>query len=855
MIEATSAPTPRVSIPDAVAEPVLSIVVVTYGVIPIVIDALASVAAHTDGPYEVLVVDNPTDAGERSADLLRSETAGVTLIEPDHNLGFGGANNLGAEHARGSTICFLNPDVIVGEGWLAPLVAALDDPVVAVAAPVLVYPDGTLQEAGQVIFDDGCTAAIGGPELFAGDAAQTFSRDVDYASAACWLVRRSEHLERGGFDTRYHPAFFEDSDYGMRVQLAGQRSRLVADSTVVHHHGAGGAGHDLAMGARSLGVFRARWTDRLAEFCGRPVSPLDAVRCRDRLAEARLTWVVPPGSSREEADDALAAASDHATANPRSRVTWIGADTPGDVAAARAAGVEVLSGDVDAIAAQRRALGGDWRSPGWSIRRNLRLLVSPWTAVVALVGLVLRWLVLRSSSGQLNADEAYTGLQAMGVLDGRFAVVVDGNRYTAVLETYLFAPVVGAVGPSILLLKLVPIVFFAVAAIATYLAGAYLVDRRVGAVAGALVWVTPGALLVVSTLAYVGYALGMAVTVTTLLCAAMLIDRFQPSARPAAATGASAGLAFYIHPMFAAALIPLLVPLVWTWRGSVRSFWAPFVGAGFVVNVPFLAWNAVNGWPSLEVQNALPGSYTDRLSTFARELVPRGYGLRDWRFDWVLGPGLGLVLYGLLVAAVAWGALTLVRGSERRSRILVPVVVVAVWPMMALFSPLIWSQDGRYNVIAFPFVCLAVAAGLSALPARRRVRAVSAAVVLAAWIGLYVWPHTSDVVATRDVDPNAPLYELIDFLDAQGVDRVAGSYWRVLTVEYGSDRRIIGAVSAPDPVRFPDRQRTVEATPPERVAFVFPTWAEDPSKLWQPDGGYERLLVGDTVVYLPLARS
>jgi GT2 family glycosyltransferase len=855
VIEVTSAPSPRVSIPDAGPEPALSIIVVTFGVVSVVLDALAAVAAHTTVPYEVLVVDNPTEDGRRSAELLKSETSGIILVEPVHNLGFAGGNNLGVDNARGATICFMNPDVIVAEGWLPPLLAALDDPVVAVAAPVLLYPDGSLQEAGQVIFADGCTAAIGGPELFAHDTSQRFSRDVDYSSAACWVVRRSEHLERGGFDTRYHPAYFEDSDYGVRVELAGQRSRLVADSAVVHHHGAGGAGRDLAMGARSLEVFRSTWADRLPELCDRPVTALDAVRCRDRLATARVTWVVPPGSSVGEVGEALSAARSHAQANPRQRVTCIAAHAPRDTHEARAAGVEVVIGDVDDIVAQRRPLGGEWRSPDRGIRHSLRALLSPWTAVVALVGMVLRILVLQSSAGQLNADEAYTGLQAMGVLDGRFAVVVDGNRYTAVLESYLFAPVVGTVGPSILLLKLVPVLFFALAAVATYVAGCYLSDRRTGAVAGALVWITPGALLVVSTLAYVGYALGMAVSVTTLILAALLIDRSEPGGRLAAGTGASAGLAFYIHPMFAAVLIPLLVPVAWTWRRSLRSFWVPSVAAAVIVNGPFLVWNAVNGWPSLEVQNALPGTYTDRLSTFARELVPRGYGLRDVRFDWVLGPAPGLVLYGVLIAAVAWGSVTLIRRGGRRSRLLVPVVVVMVWPMMALFSPLIWSQDGRYNVIAFPFVCLAVAAGLSGVAATGRMRTVSAAVVVVAWLALYVGPHTSDVVASRDVDPNASLYELIDFLEVQGIDRVAGSYWRVLTVEYGSDRRIIGAVSPPAPARFPVRQRAVEGTPPSQVAFVFPEGAEDPTKLWMAPTHYERIVVGDTVVYLPLAPS
>ncbi len=860
VIETTAAPSPTVRVPAA-TEPLVSIVIVTYGTGPIVVDALAGIAAHTPRPYEVIVVDNPPSAGEPAATLLRAETAGVILATPDENLGFGGGNDLGVEIARGSIICFLNPDVIVGDGWLPPLLAALDDPVVAVAAPVLLDPDGTLQEAGQVIYDDGCTAAIGGPELFTGDLGQAFDRDVDYASAACWLVRRDEHVARGGFDPRYHPAFFEDSDYGLRVELGGQRTRLVADVPVVHLRGGGGAGRDLEMSGRSLEVFRSIWQSRLTGQLPRPTSPADALASRDRLAAARSTWVDRTGGeSQAEARRALAEAAAHAEAFPRERVSYLTTDATGlDVRTARCSGVEVVIGDVDSLVGERAELGGTWHDvqpTGRGARSAARALLSPWTLLVGLVGIVIRVVVLRSPSGALNSDEAYTGLQAMGVLDGRFPVVVDGNRYSAVIDSYLFAPVVGVAGPSILLLKLIPIVFFAVAAVLTYFVGSYLADRRVGAVAGAFVWITPGALLVVSTLAYVGYALGMAVCVATLWFGARLIDGVAPDRRLAAATGGCAGLALYVHPMYVAVLLPILVPVAWAWRRHLRAFWAPFVGAGVAVNLPFLAWNAVNGWPSLDAQNSLPGTYTDRLSTFARELVPRGYGLRDSQFDWVFGRGLGLVAYGVLVGAAAFGALTLLRASRRRSRVLVPSALVFVWPMMALFSPLIWSQDGRYNVIAFPIVALAVASSLTAIPiSGRSVRTATAVAAVAVWGAVLMWPHLDRAVAWRTGDANAELYELVDRLDGEGIDRVAGSYWRVLTIEYASDRRIIGAVTPPFPIRFPERQRTVESSPAVEVAFVFPLGAEDEGRLWLAPDAYERVVVGDTVIYLPLARS
>ncbi|MGI9644480.1 MAG: glycosyltransferase, partial [Ilumatobacteraceae bacterium] len=268
--------------------PAVSIVIVTYGTGPIVLDAISAVAEHTADGFELIVVDNPHPERGATADLLRSRTSGIELLTPNRNLGFGAGNDLAAARASGEFLCLLNPDVIVAEGWLDPLVAALDDPVVGVAGPVLTDPDGALQEAGQLIYDDGCTAAVGGPEVMTGDWAQAFSRDVDYVSAACWVVRCDEHLARGGFDDRYWPAFFEDADYALRVEAAGQRTRLVTDVPVCHHRGLGGAGRDHELGHASLQVFRSIWSDRLRDQPPRPASERGALVNRGRLAGARV---------------------------------------------------------------------------------------------------------------------------------------------------------------------------------------------------------------------------------------------------------------------------------------------------------------------------------------------------------------------------------------------------------------------------------------------------------------------------------------------------------------------------------------------------------------------------------------
>ncbi|MEX2627088.1 MAG: glycosyltransferase family 2 protein [Ilumatobacteraceae bacterium] len=881
-------------------EPVVSIVIVTYGTGEVVLDALASVVAHTTIPYEVVVVDNPRGR-DATRDLLRRSTSGVILLTPDENLGFGGGNDAGVEMARGRYVCFLNPDVIVGEGWLEPLVAALDDPAVAIAAPPLLDPDGSLQEAGQSVYADGCTAAIGGPELFPGDTGQLFDRDVDYASAACWLVRRHEHVERGGFDPRFHPAFFEDADYALRVERAGQVTRLVTASPVVHHRGQGGAGRDLAMGERGLAVFRSVHAEDLV---GRPPRPADvadeagAVELRDHRCGRRRVLAVRAGAAHGVVRDAFESVLADAAASPRERATLVVAErgmlADDDLQRAARVGLEVVVGDVDRAMAIRRSprLGEAEVSVIGPSPARRRVPMVATVAAIALAGVVARWIVLRSPAGRLNADEAYTGIESFEILAGRLPVVLGGTAYTAVFESYLYAPLVAVFGAHILPLKLIATGFWAFAALVIAAIAHDVVRgatrgsarrtdprasaRRAAVVAGGLAWVAPGALLTVSTNAYESYASGMATTAVAFWLARRVVDYAEPGWRLPGVLGVFAGLGFWMHPMFLSTLVPVvLVVLVIHRRQPI--VWEGVIVGGLIGCGPFLVWNAVNGWPSLTSPVDVEGTYGERLTTFLDDLVPRAFGLRDGALTWMLGPVVGPMLYAVLLGAVVVGVVLAVRADRRPSRVLLPVVLVLVFPAMAVFPPLIFAADGRYGVVAFPFLLVALAVAVTGLadvvarsgrpwstpsmtPALGRAVAFGAVAVL--WLGAFLGPHVrlllDETGRGPGGGPNAPIVEVADRIRSAGIEHVHGSYWRVLPVELASDRELTGAVLAPLPVRFPERQQVVDevlATAPERVAYVFQPDDDDPSRLPLPPDAYDRQVIADTVLYLPVAAA
>jgi len=131
---------------------------------------------------------------------------------------------------------------------------------------------------------------------------------------------------------------------------------------------------------------------------------------------------------------------------------------------------------------------------------------------------------------------------------------------------------------------------------------------------------------------------------------------------------------------------------------------------------------------------------------------------------------------------------------------------------------------------------------------------VPAVVLVAAvvWLAGYVMPEGRAWLTLRDAQPNAALIETVDILDRAGVEYIYGSYWSVLPVEFVADRRVTGGNFGFEPVRFPERNRIVEARAPTEVAFVLQPYHDRPELWFLPADRYQRRVIGGSVVLIPL---
>lgn len=219
-----------------VETPRATIVIPVYGKWSLTLACLRSVAGSGDAtPFDVVVVDDqsPDDTAGNLALI-----AGVTAVSTPQNLGFVGACNLGASRARGEVLVFLNNDTEVHPGWLDRLVEVLDDdPSVGLVGSMLLGTDGRVQESGGIIWSDGTGWNFGRGDA-ATDGAVRARRDVDYCSGAALAVRKVIFDELGGFDDRYAPAYYEDTDLSFGVRAAGYRVVVQPESVVTHLEGA-----------------------------------------------------------------------------------------------------------------------------------------------------------------------------------------------------------------------------------------------------------------------------------------------------------------------------------------------------------------------------------------------------------------------------------------------------------------------------------------------------------------------------------------------------------------------------------------------------------------------------------------
>lgn len=214
------------------ATPRVSIILILYNRAPLTFACLKSIKAVADVALEVVLVDN---ASSDETPMLLQRIDNARVVTNTDNLGFLAACNQAAAVARGETLLFLNNDAQLLPGSLSSALDTLySAPNVGAVGGKIVLLDGTLQEAGSIVRQDGSCLGYGrGDAPF--EPMYMFRRVVDYCSGAFLLTRREHFNELGGFDRDYIPAYYEETDYCFRLKQRGLTTVYDPLAVIVHY--------------------------------------------------------------------------------------------------------------------------------------------------------------------------------------------------------------------------------------------------------------------------------------------------------------------------------------------------------------------------------------------------------------------------------------------------------------------------------------------------------------------------------------------------------------------------------------------------------------------------------------------
>ena len=214
--------------------PIVSIIILNFNKSQLsLLSAISAMHSETTCYFEVIIADNGSNTDELN--ILNSAELPFVFCDIAINRYFGEGNNIAAEFARGDFLLFLNNDAFLFRDTCTKLYEALKRaPDFAAIGPVFYYPDGQLQEAGALAHPDGYTLQRGKKDA---SYVLPFSTDVeavDYVSAACVMFRRKDFFAVGGFNYRYDPVYYEDTDICFRLRVLGKLAGFLDSARCVH---------------------------------------------------------------------------------------------------------------------------------------------------------------------------------------------------------------------------------------------------------------------------------------------------------------------------------------------------------------------------------------------------------------------------------------------------------------------------------------------------------------------------------------------------------------------------------------------------------------------------------------------
>lgn len=214
--------------------PELSIIIVDYNSDQYVLVCLKSIIARSGTKYEIIVVDNASKVDNTEKYKISNN---ISVIRSEKNLGFGGANNLGAASAVGKYLFLLNPDTLIFDGSIDKLLdfARSHDKIGIVGPKILIDKNGPEEQdyygdfptVSSLLNRNNHHHIVEHPEGYL---------EVERFTGSAMMLKRDLFLKVDGFDDRFF-MYFEDTDLCKKISDAGFACAVLPSATIIHFGG------------------------------------------------------------------------------------------------------------------------------------------------------------------------------------------------------------------------------------------------------------------------------------------------------------------------------------------------------------------------------------------------------------------------------------------------------------------------------------------------------------------------------------------------------------------------------------------------------------------------------------------
>jgi len=242
------------------SEPEVTVIIPVYNQYDFTCECLKSIAYYKPKiSFEIIIAD---DASTDKTKNIEHIINGIRVVRTEGNYGFLKNVKNAITHAKGEYIFLMNNDMLVTEGWLDTLYETITtDNKIGIVGSLNLNIDGSIQEFGAFL-DKKAHSHINKIKNIKIEELE--AKEVQYCSGCSILFSKTDWENIGGFDDKFAPAYYEDTDFNFSMRYKLGKKIICQPKSQIYHIRSltySTEGHKLS--ERNRIQFLKKWGDRL----------------------------------------------------------------------------------------------------------------------------------------------------------------------------------------------------------------------------------------------------------------------------------------------------------------------------------------------------------------------------------------------------------------------------------------------------------------------------------------------------------------------------------------------------------------------------------------------------------------